>query len=90
MTTLTYQNVTKEQIDAMHQQLEDGGAEITLQQNGGFDIEGHGVEMLVIYNPGASTLTVNIVHKPFIVPVSVIDHAIKTGLGLGSPLPHQS
>jgi hypothetical protein len=87
MTNLTYKNVTPAQIAQLRAKLTAGGATITpkngaptLASDNEFRVTGHGITSDVTYEPTSSTLSVDVVSKPWIVPISAIDNAIKAAL----------
>lgn len=78
MTTLTYPNVSQAQIDKLKTALVKGGASVTANPDGSFGIQGSGITSRAVVI--GSTLTVEIVQKPFFVPALMIDGHIKEAL----------
>ena len=81
MTTLTYQT-TQAQVDSLLQQLGAGGSTITVKAPDDDEISGKGITVEAKFDPATGTLTVDIEHKPFMIPVSMIDGGIKKALGV--------
>ena len=78
-TPIVITPVTQAQITAMAAELTAGGSVVTESSPGLWTIEGHGIGAMAAFD--GSTLTVNVVHKPFYVPESSIESGLRKALG---------
>ena len=78
---MTFQNVTSAQLQAAKEHLSANGATVSPAADGNSgNISGHGISADFSFDPGAGVLTVDVVHKPFFVPLSGIQSQIADGL----------
>jgi hypothetical protein len=73
--------ITQKQIDDLSSKLSSPGNNVGINKTAPNDyiITGHGVTAEATYN-GTDTLTVNVKHKPFLIPESMIENGIKEAL----------
>jgi len=70
------QDVSQKTLDTLRAQLLAGKqAEISGTTEG--SITGHGVNAAYAYDAAAQTLTVNVVHHPFFIPVAAIEAQLR-------------
>jgi hypothetical protein len=78
---ITIPNVTPAQIAALLAELKADHDAITTVTPNEYGVEGHGVGVTASYAPDTSVLTVQIVHKPWLIPEGMIHDQIVKALG---------
>lgn len=77
---IVIQPVTWEQVNKLNSYLASGGNVVTPLAKNSYEISGQGVLATAVFDETVGSLSVTVVKKPFLFPLSVVEIKIREGI----------